>query len=238
MYLAIDTTTKYAGVALWADGSMLRSATWHSTHSHTAELMPAVQELLSGAGVAVSSLEGVIVATGPGGFSTLRAGLSVAKGLAFSLSLPVVGVSTLEASAYPYRKASRIICPILESGRSLVAWARFQPKQGALHRLTPDRITEPPALLALTGRHILFCGEGAPAYRDQLEESLGHRAHFVESDEPSSRLPGLVEVGAARLVAGQSDPLAGLQPHYLRAPTTSTPRPPRLVKYGGIAKSR
>lgn len=238
MYLAIDTSTKYAGVALWAEGRVLRSDTWHSMHSHTAELMPAIQELLSGAEVPLSALQGIAVATGPGGFSTLRAGLSVAKGLAFPLSLPVVGVSTLEASAYPYRETSHVICPVLESGRTLVAWARFQSKQGALHRLTPDRVTEPPALLALTGRHTLFCGEGAAAYRDQLEEALGHRAHFVEEADSSSRLSGLVEVGAARLTAGESDPLAGLQPHYLRAPGITTPRPPKAVTYGGTPKPR
>ena len=238
MYLAIDTSTKYGGVALWAEGGVLRKAAWHSMHSHTAELMPAIQELLKGVGVAVSALEGIAVATGPGGFSTLRAGLSVAKGLAFPLRLPVVGVSTLEASAYPYREASYIICPILESGRTLVAWARFQSKQGALHRLTPDRVTEAPALLALTGRHTLFCGEGAAAYRELLQEALGGRAHFAEEADPSSRLSGLVEVGVARLAAGESDPLAGLQPHYLRAPGITAPRPPRPVKYGATAKPR
>jgi tRNA threonylcarbamoyladenosine biosynthesis protein TsaB len=238
MYLAIDTSTKYAGVALWATGNVLRRTTWHSMYSHTAELMPAIQELLRGAGVAVSALKGIAVATGPGGFSTLRAGLSVAKGLAFPLSLPVVGVSTLEASAYPHRNAGQIICSMVESGRTLVAWARFQSKHGVLRRLTPDRVTEAPALLAFTGRHTLFCGEGAVAYRDQLEGALGHRAHFIEEADPSSRLFGLVELGAARLAAGESDPLAGLQPHYLRAPTTSTPRPPRFVKQGGTAKPR
>ncbi len=130
MYLIVDTSTKFGAVGLWRDGLLRRVEAWHSRQSHTAELMPAVDSVLSKEGHSPAELQGIAVATGPGGFSALWAGLSVVKGLAFALSLPVVGVSTLEASAYPYRDMGYPICALLEAGRSLVAWARFQQTGG------------------------------------------------------------------------------------------------------------
>ena len=172
------------------------------------------------------------MATGPGGFSALRAGLSVVKGLAFALSLPVVGVSTLEASAYPYRDLGYPICALLEAGRSLVAWARFQQTAQGWRRRTPDRVTASEALLGATGRHTLFCGEGLPLHRERLAEAMGARAHFAQEPAPPLRVLGLALLGAARLDAGESDRLASLQPRYLRAPGITRPREPRPVRRG------
>ena len=59
------------------------------------------------------------MALGPGGFSALRVGISVAKGLALPLDIPLVGVGTLEMEAYPYAGAGIPVCPLLEAGRSV-----------------------------------------------------------------------------------------------------------------------
>ena len=236
MYLIIDTTTRHGAVGLWRDGYLVRSASWHARHNHTAELMPAIDAALAHEEAEVSDLQGVAVATGPGGFSALRAGLSVAKGLALGLPLPVVGISSLEASAYPHRDLGYPVCALLESGRGLVAWARFQQTSQGWRRRTPDRITDEDTLLSARGRHTLFCGEGVAAYSHRLMEALGARAHLVQEPAPLGRLLGLAALGAARLEAGEHDRAASLQPHYLRAPGITTPKPPRPVKYGGRAR--
>ena len=101
MYLVIDTSTRHGAIGLWRDGTLARAMAWRSPGNHTAELMPAVESALAQEGCAASDLRGIVVATGPGAFSALTAGMSVAKGLAFPLGKNLVGVSTLEETAYP-----------------------------------------------------------------------------------------------------------------------------------------
>jgi tRNA threonylcarbamoyladenosine biosynthesis protein TsaB len=232
MYLLIDTSTRYGAVGLYADGKLARTQTWSSRNNHTAELMPAVEALLAAGGVRPAELAGIAVAQGPGGFSALRAGLGVAKGLAFANGTPIAGVSTLETSAYPHRGLGMPVCALIDAGRDLVAWARFQQIASGWVRRSPDRVTDVAGMLAARGRHTLFCGEGLAGHAEQVRDALAGRAHLVEEPAPLTRLGGLAELGVARLVAG-GDSLAALRPRYLRAPRITQPRPPRSVRYGG-----
>ena len=236
MYLVIDTPSRYGAAGIWRDGALARLASWRSQHNHTADLMPAIESLFALERLSLTGLEGIVVTSGPGGFGALRAGMSVAKGLATALETPLVGVSTLEASAYPYREAGYPLCPLLEAGRGQVAWARFQQTTRGWVRRTPDRVTSDDALLRSTARHTLFCGEGAPAYAGRLREAMGARAHLLLQATPLDRLQGAASIGVARLLAGEADPLAALQPHYLRPPGITPPRPPRPVRYGAQAR--
>ncbi|MDA1036545.1 MAG: tRNA (adenosine(37)-N6)-threonylcarbamoyltransferase complex dimerization subunit type 1 TsaB [Chloroflexi bacterium] len=232
MYLIIDTSTRFGAVGLWEDDTLVRSLSWYSKNNHTSELMPAIDVVLKAAGMTPSALAGIAVAHGPGGFSALRVGLGVTKGLVFATGLSVVGVSTLEASAYPHRGSGLPVCALIASGRGVVAWARFQEADG-WRRRTPDRITPVEQMLASRGRHTLFCGEGAALHTDAIREALGSKAHLVIDPAPLSRLAGLAELGAAMLDAGVTVPVTTLSPRYLRSPAISRPNAPKAVSRGG-----
>ncbi|MCI0821375.1 MAG: tRNA (adenosine(37)-N6)-threonylcarbamoyltransferase complex dimerization subunit type 1 TsaB [Chloroflexi bacterium] len=238
MYLVIDTSTRHGAVGLWRDGALAQRLTWASPHNHTSELMPAVEAVLESAGAAPSDIRGIAVAHGPGGFSALRAGLGVAKGLAFALSVPAVGVSTLEATAYPHRDAGYPVCAVIEAGRELVAWARFASTDGGWARRKPDRVTPLDRLLAAAGRHTLFCGEGAVVHADALREAMGRRAHFAADDAPADRLAGVAELGARLLDRGEGTSPGDVQPHYGRPPTITRAKPPKAPRKGPGARTR
>lgn len=219
MLLAIDTSTRYAGVAL-ADGWRVVSCrSWYSAVNHTAELMPAVAETLGAAGVTVKDLEGIAVALGPGGFSALRVGMSVAKGLALAADKPLAGVGTLDLEAWHYRAAGLPVCALLDAGRGEVATALF--KEG--NRARPDSIVSPEELAAEVGDTTLFCGEGLQPYGELLRQRLGSRA-VVAGNAPAARLYALAALGRERLEAGDGDEVATLQPYYLRMPTIGGPK--------------
>ena len=237
MYLILDTSTRYGAVGLWRDGTLVRSSVWRSGYNHTAELMPAIDALLNDEGRPVGSVRGIGVASGPGGFSALRAGLGVAKGLALALGVPVVGVSTLEASAHPHRGEGLPVCAVLEAGRELVAWARFQQTPEGWRRRTPDRVTPVDSLMTAMRRHTLFCGEGTTAHGPRLVEAMGARAHLAMDEAPHDRLRGVAELASARLDAGDTDPVATLQPRYLRPPGITPPKAPKPLRYGSVRRS-
>ena len=123
MLLAIDTSTDITSLALLRDGGGLTELTWRCQQNHSVELMPHLVELLDKDRADIQSIDGVIVARGPGSFNALRVGVSTAKGLAFSLNIPIVGVSTLEAEAYRHRETDLPICSLSNAGREEIAAA-------------------------------------------------------------------------------------------------------------------
>ncbi len=220
MLLAIDTSTRYAGVALADAGRVISCRSWRSAVNHTAELMPAVARTLEEAGLTVNALAGIAVALGPGGFSALRVGMSAAKGLALASGRPLVGIGTLDLEAQPFLDSGRPVCTLLDAGRREVASASFD---SAGQRTREDLIGPPEELLSELAETTLFCGEGAPPQAALIRERLGGSAILV-GHSAASRLWALAELGWRRLEAGEADDLATLQPYYLRLPSIGGPK--------------
>jgi len=219
MLLAIDTSTKYGGVALQKDGHALAALLWRSEHNHTVELMPAVEELLARVGTASKGLTGIAVALGPGRFSALRVGMAVAKGLAIATGVPLAGIKTLEMEAYPHAGTSLPVCPLLPVGQNELAWAIFQKVSGRLRQLTEERLGLLEELVEATVEETHFCGEATPALQQALKARLADKASVVTGYSPVARLEALAILGEARLAQGKRDDPASLQPFYLRRPS-------------------
>ena len=224
MILAMDTSTRYAGVALTKEDQVVASHTWHSLYNHTSELMPSVVNILEHVGVTVGDLDGVAVALGPGGFSALRVGISAAKGLALVAKKPIFGVGTLELEAFPYLDSGVYVCALLEAGREECASALFDANG---IRVREDRVCAVEQLLTevkQTGDvSTLFCGEGVIPWRHQITKAIGIKAHVVRST-PAARVWALAEIAQKRFAKGEIDDLADLQPEYLRMPSIGVPK--------------
>ena len=226
MLLAIDTSTRSASVALHNGSQVIAGRSWRSTVNHSTELMPAVIETLQAKDVEPGSLSAVAVALGPGGFSALRTGLSVAKGLAMTARIPIVGVSSLDLEAYPFLDAGLTVCALLEAGRGEAASALISAGAWPT-RLREDRISGPGALveeiLASDTMTTLICGEGLAAWSNSLREGLKGRAVLCRVPS-SARAEALAEIASQRLSDGEFDDLDSLQPQYLRMPTIGSPK--------------
>ena len=221
MLLAIDTSTRYAGVALADEDRVLACRVWYSTVNHTVELMPAVAELLQAQGLTVGNLAGIVVALGPGGFSALRVGMSVAKGLALAGKKPLVGVGTLDLEAFPYWESGLPVCALLDAGRGETASAHFAPGG---QRTREDLVGPPEEILQSITEPTLFCGEGVEGRAELIKEGLGPLAVVVSRAAAASRLWSLAALAGQRLEVGGSDDPAGLQPYYLRMPSIGGPK--------------
>ena len=220
MLLAIDTSTRYAGVALCEDGRAIASRCWRSSVNHTSELMPAVDHILQSRGLAPGDLSGIAVALGPGGFSALRVGMSVVKGLAFTTGTPVVGVGTLDLEAHPYLHSGLLVCAILDAGRKEVASALFG-RHGL--RVREDLVGTVEELVKGAKEPTLFCGEAVSSWGGVIRERLGRLAVVADST-PAQRTWALCDLGWERLAGGKTEDLASLQPNYLRMPSIGRPK--------------
>ncbi len=218
MELAIDTSTETASIALSSQGAVIAELTWHAGQNHTAELVPNLNHLLTQTKSELKDINGVIVAKGPGSFNGLRVGMSFAKGLALSLNIPIVGISTLEAEAFPYAAIGLPICPIQNAGRAEIATALFQSKRGEWCRLVEEHITTIDKLITEIKTRTIFCGKIPHDMVLQLKQGLGRKALIPDGAATLRRAGYLAELGWEMLQEGDYDRSPTLEPLYLRRP--------------------
>jgi tRNA threonylcarbamoyladenosine biosynthesis protein TsaB len=214
MELSIDTSTRYASVGLSRQGEEAVQLTWRSEQNHSAEFVPAFKQVMERAKVDIDGIDAVFVARGPGGFSALRVGVSLAKALAVARSIPLVAVGTLEIEAHPYLGLGLPVCALIEAGRSMVYTAMFGPG-----RQTSDgeySVKTHHDLVSSIRGPTLFCGEAAGTLAGLLRDDLGETAMLPEC-QPPTRKPGvLARLGYRRLLASDTDDPETLQPLYMR----------------------
>jgi tRNA threonylcarbamoyl adenosine modification protein YeaZ len=221
MIVAIDSSTETASLALAKD-KVLAETSWRCGQNHSVELLPRLTQLLDEAKVSLKDTSLVIVAKGPGSFNGLRVGLSTAKGLAFSLGVPIIGISSLEAEAYGHAESGLPICPIFNAGRGEIAIALYQKTNSGWQALAPEHITTVDALADEIKERTLFCGEYVNDIARQLEKVLKEKA-VIAADQMRSAV-SLIELAKPRIDAGDYDDPATLQPTYLRRPAITKPK--------------
>jgi len=223
MELAIDTSSNIVSIALSHKGEILTSLTWQTTQNHTIELLPNLVCLLKQAKVELDSIEAIIVAKGPGSFNGLRVGISTAKGLAFTLNIPLLGVKTLEAEAYPFAFIGLPLRPIHKAGREEIATALYRQKDNEWQCLEAESITTIKTLCHRTKQKTLFCGEIPPDIIREIQQNLGRRA-IISQGNSLSRSSSLAILGWRKLSKGEHDDPVTLQPLYLRPPHITKPK--------------
>ncbi len=216
--LAIDTSTAYAGIALMNKERLVAEYNWQAGRNHTVQLLPAVSSLLAHAGIKINDVGFIVVAQGPGSFNGLRVGMATAKGLAYSLQAPIVGIGTLEVEAYQRFPTDLPICPLHDAGRKEVATALFRSDNNRWDKVVPEHITKVEDLVAEIRESTLFCGEVPEWARPLIAATLGDRAVFSEGISAVRRAGVLAELGWRRIRNGNEDDLMTLQPLYLRRP--------------------
>lgn len=206
---------------------------------YSQRLLPLVDWLLGRAGIELRALRGMAVSLGPGSFTGLRVGLSTAKGLAYALGIPLVGIPTLEALALRAASpdlAQRVVTLLDARQRHLyMALYEIDPpsKATSYGRVPTVRVVLPPCLgsfddlSATIDGPAVFAGDAALRYRNELAALLGDRFQLA----PLTRaLPSAEEVallGALKLEDGCRDDLASLEPIYLRQSYADPARPER-----------
>jgi tRNA threonylcarbamoyladenosine biosynthesis protein TsaB len=216
MLLAIDTSTMETGLALYDEAGPRAEAVWRSGRNHTAQLLPQLDLLLRHVGVGRGDLRAVAVALGPGSWSGLRVGMSVAKGLALAGGLALLGVGTLDTLAYQHARPGLPVYPLLRLGRERFATARFAGDGAA--RQEPDHNVTLAELCAEVQGRAVFCGDLDAAVQVELRRGLGPRALFPGPAAGLRRPAFLAELAWRRLAAGERDDLAALEPIYLGEP--------------------
>lgn len=215
--LGLDTATWRASVALLIDGEVVAEQSEVANSSHAVTLLPLIADTLRRAGCMVRDLDAIAVSGGPGAFTGLRVGLSVAKGLAYATGIPVVAVPTLEALARTVAHRQGFICTLLDARKGEVYAACFESMSGMVRRLTSDAVLTPAELLQHIVLPCVVVGDALPRYGAFLQAHLGDGATLLPYETHGPRGGVVASMGWERLQAGAPDSMANLEPFYVRS---------------------
>lgn len=210
LVLALDTSAAHCAAALLAGERVLASRHEEMARGQAERLMPMLEEVLAWAGTGWRDLAAIGVGVGPGNFTGVRIAVAAARGLALSLGIPAIGVSTLEARAHAL---PRPLTVIEDARRDAVYWQEFgtdgvgAPALDALADL-PARIAAPGAL---TGSAAALASPRLPGAR-----VLGPAMPMAEA---------IARITAARRGVPQPRPA----PLYLRGADAAPPADPPPV---------
>lgn len=178
--LSIDTSTPICSICVTDSGQVFGEYVTRSSVTHSERLMPAIEFLFSHLDWGIDELDGLAVVNGPGSFTGLRISLSVVKGLAFALKLPIVALDALEVAAHQVVFPG-FICPAMDARRGEIFTALFErTPHGLSRRKEPVSISPSVWKEMLPHERVYFCGEGAEIYFDVLKNHADSRVIFSD----------------------------------------------------------
>ncbi|WP_421305880.1 tRNA (adenosine(37)-N6)-threonylcarbamoyltransferase complex dimerization subunit type 1 TsaB [Aeromonas veronii] len=219
--LAVDTATEACSAALLV-GDKLFSRWEVAPRDHTRKILPMVQAVLEDAGISLSDLDAIAFGRGPGSFTGVRIGISVAQGLAFGAGVPLIGISTLAAMAQgAYRRdGAEQVLTAIDARMNEVYFGRYELIDGRMQLVGDEVVSEPAALVDVRGKlagPVTCVGTGFETYGETLS---GLADELAESQVRFPAAEDMLPLARAAWLAGEAVPVELATPVYLRDKVT------------------
>jgi tRNA threonylcarbamoyladenosine biosynthesis protein TsaB len=215
--LAIETSGRVGSIAVADDGRVLAEEQFSHGLKHAAGIVPIIDRLCAAQGWKPADVEEIYVSAGPGSFTGLRVGITVAKSLAFATGARVVAVPSVEVLARNAPVGWQNLIIVLDAKREQIFTASFENRAGAKVIREPAHLDSLAEMLRRTPRPVHLLGEGIPYH----EKFIPKDDSAIQVTDPGSwqgRAATVAALGAGMARAGEfADPVR-LTPIYLRKP--------------------
>lgn len=223
LILSIETATPACSVALHRGSELLGSRHITIERSHSSLLTVLIEEVMQAAEVPYRNLDAIAVSRGPGSYTGLRIGVSVAKGLCFALDKPLLSVDTLKAMAHGVIKKQgdeqALYCPMIDARRMEVYSAVYDFRLQEQLPVTAVVVDAASYRDYIRKAPTFFFGDGSGKCREVLQQE---QAVFLPDIHPDA-----VDIGvlaAEKYAAGAFEDTAYFEPYYLKEFLTKKPK--------------
>lgn len=214
--LSIDTSNYALGVALLDEDKVVGEYITNIKKNHSVRVMPAIEALMKDCEMKPADLSKIVVAKGPGSYTGVRIGVTIAKTLAWTLNIPLTGVSSLAVSAATAgRYFDGVISPLFDARRGQIYTGLYQFREGKIVQLEKDQLIlskDWANQLANQYERILFIGNDLLLHQTVLEDALGAQAVFAEMTEQNPRPAELALIGRDK----DAEDVHSFVPNYIR----------------------
>ena len=214
-FLCLETATEVCSVALADKNGLLCERTIDRKNSHTETITIQIAECMQECNIGYASLSAIGISKGPGSYTGLRVGTSVAKGIAYAHDIPLIGVDTLYGLAYDLRanlSSDTAIMPMIDARRMEVYTAIYDSSLNCLKDVH-NLILENGILSSMENiSEIILCGNGAVKAKDL---DLGISTIIYPTQCKASNI---LEQCKDRYYANEWEDLAYFSPNYFKSP--------------------
>jgi tRNA threonylcarbamoyladenosine biosynthesis protein TsaB len=215
LILSIETALDICSAAIHENGILKAYSQIAEPRQHALRLAVLIRDIFHQAGCSPAQLSAVAVSAGPGSYTGLRIGASTAKGLCFGLSIPLIGVNTLDIIAHQARQVvsnATLYCPVIDARRMDVFFKITTPEGEEIVPVTATTLTgETFAGYLQEGQVLCFAGNGAAKCRQFVTTP---QAVFLPDVHP--RADALGELAFARWRINKTDNPATFEPAYAK----------------------
>lgn len=216
--LQIETATKCCSVAIAQNGVVLFKKEINEQNAHATALTLFIDEVITNAKLTYQQINAVAVSKGPGSYTGLRIGVSTAKGLCFSLNIPLIAVDTLQAMASGFvtqnnfYSSNALFCPMIDARRMEVYCAIFEANGKQVLQTEAKIIDEQSFNHILNQQKIYFFGDGAA----KCTEILQPQSNAIVVDSFINSATDMSATVYAKFLANQFEDVAYFEPLYLK----------------------
>ncbi|MFN8240291.1 MAG: tRNA (adenosine(37)-N6)-threonylcarbamoyltransferase complex dimerization subunit type 1 TsaB [Bacteroidales bacterium] len=227
MILCLETATSVCSVALADRNGIISERQSSEPRSHATILTVFIEELLGEQNIKASSLEAVVVSKGPGSYTGLRIGVSVAKGISYAAGIPLVGVDTtlslfngvFNKIQKEYSGKNPVYCPMIDARRMEVFYCLFDSTGKVIREVTAEVIAADTFSFIEETRPVIIFGDGAVKCPGVI-----NRQNLVHVEGITPRAGNMREAAYQALDAGRAEDLAYFEPFYLKDFVATIPR--------------
>ncbi len=214
--LGIETSSTCGSVAVVQDRKVLGELFFNTGTKHSTKIVPSITNLLSTVGLDKADLEGIAVTSGPGSYTSLRIGISIAKGLAYSLDIPLIGISTLQCVAFNSIISPHLICSLIDARKGELYSALFRYNTGELERISEDQIVSIDYLCQSIDEKTVLIGDGLYLYKSTFVDRINGLVLFAPEHLCYGRASSCAILGIDNFKKAKRDEVNTLVPKYIR----------------------
>ena len=222
--LHIETSTEVCSVSASQDGASIFSKEDFNGPSHAVVLGVFVDEVLSFIDNHAIPLDAVVVSCGPGSYTGLRIGVSMAKGICYGRNIPLIAIPTPEVMTVPVLlfqdlPEDALLCPMIDARRMEVYAAIYDRALKVKREISADIIDENSYSEFLAEHPVYFFGNGAAKCREKITHP---NAHFIENIHPLAKW--MFPLAERAMAEKDFKDVAYFEPFYLKEFVASTPK--------------
>ncbi len=217
--LAIECATKTASVAIVSEEKVIIEKTVNGAYNHSVTIIPMIDDIVKDAGFDRNKLDFITVSKGPGSYTGLRIGASIAKGLARVYDIPVVGVNTLQSLAYNFTGNGKV-CSLIDARRHHAYSALYEKKGNELMTMIEPELRSVEEMVSLCDIYddvITYLGDGSVSHKDIITDSAKRRFLVGGSKENTPYASNLGYIGIKEYKKGNAVDFRFFVPDYYRS---------------------
>jgi tRNA threonylcarbamoyladenosine biosynthesis protein TsaB len=212
--LNIESSSTNCSVSLTKNGDLISiKENNDEKYSHSTKLHSFINEVISDSKITINELSAIAVSKGPGSYTGLRIGVAAAKGLCFSLDIPLISVSTLLILSKQIKISSGLILPVLNARRNEVYSAIYDANYKLVKKESPELIDSKSFENFSNDNQLYFIGSGQQKCRELIKSNNNLIFHNKET-LPSSK--EMADISYQKFISSDFEDLAYFEPAYLK----------------------